>query len=61
MEQRGEPPLEPDAHRRPGGPEQHAQAQWHPHTPSLERMLTPGLDDYGYGVWISNLEIGGKS
>ncbi|MHC5540259.1 serine hydrolase domain-containing protein [Singulisphaera rosea] len=27
---------------------------------SLSRMLKPGLDDYGYGAWISNREIGGK-
>jgi D-alanyl-D-alanine carboxypeptidase len=25
---------------------------------SLDRMLTPGLDDYGYGVWIPTWEVG---
>lgn len=27
---------------------------------TLRMMLTPGLDDYGYGVWIRSMEIGGK-
>jgi D-alanyl-D-alanine carboxypeptidase len=28
---------------------------------TLSRMLNPGLDDYGYGLWIANPKIGGKS
>lgn len=28
---------------------------------TLGLMLTPGLDEYGYGVLINNMEIGGKS
>ncbi|WP_346660484.1 serine hydrolase [Nannocystis sp. ILAH1] len=27
---------------------------------SRERMLTPGLDDYGYGLWIDTVPAGGK-
>lgn len=27
---------------------------------SLARMLKPGLDDYGYGVWITAREVAGK-
>ncbi|GAA0654647.1 serine hydrolase domain-containing protein [Brevundimonas lenta] len=27
---------------------------------SLQRMLTPGLDDYGYGQWIWDIEAGGR-
>jgi CubicO group peptidase (beta-lactamase class C family) len=27
---------------------------------TLERMLTPGLDDYGYGVWVASGTIEGK-
>jgi D-alanyl-D-alanine carboxypeptidase len=27
---------------------------------TLSLMLSPGLDDYGYGVWIRNIEVGGK-
>jgi D-alanyl-D-alanine carboxypeptidase len=27
---------------------------------SLTLMLKPGLDDYGYGVWISGRKVGGK-
>jgi D-alanyl-D-alanine carboxypeptidase len=27
---------------------------------TLDRMLTPGLDDYGYGLWIASTEIAGK-
>jgi D-alanyl-D-alanine carboxypeptidase len=26
---------------------------------SLSQMLTPGLDDYGYGLWIASADIGG--
>ena len=29
-----------------------------PHT--LDRMLTPGLDDYGYGVWVKDVDVRGK-
>lgn len=28
---------------------------------SLTRMLTPGLDDYGYGQWIWEVEAGGRT
>ena len=27
---------------------------------SLERMLKPGLDDYGYGLWVATHKIGGR-
>lgn len=27
---------------------------------SLERLLTPGLDNYGYGLWVDSIAIGGK-
>ncbi|MDR7098980.1 CubicO group peptidase (beta-lactamase class C family) [Lysobacter niabensis] len=27
---------------------------------ALERMLTPGLDDYGYGAWVYDAEIDGR-
>jgi D-alanyl-D-alanine carboxypeptidase len=27
---------------------------------SLALMLKPGLDNYGYGIWVPNLEIGGR-
>jgi CubicO group peptidase (beta-lactamase class C family) len=27
---------------------------------SLERFLTPGLDKYGYGLWVDSITIGGK-
>jgi CubicO group peptidase (beta-lactamase class C family) len=27
---------------------------------SLERMLQPGLDDYGYGLWSFSFEAGGR-
>src|SRR5580765_3319277 len=27
---------------------------------SLDLMLTPGLDHYGFGVWIGNQNFGGK-
>lgn len=27
---------------------------------TLSLMLKPGLDNYGYGLWIASLEIGGK-
>jgi D-alanyl-D-alanine carboxypeptidase len=27
---------------------------------SLTLMLKPGLDNYGYGIWVPNLEIGGR-
>jgi D-alanyl-D-alanine carboxypeptidase len=26
---------------------------------SLRLMLTPGLDDYGYGLWVPTVEVGG--
>ena len=29
-------------------------------TESLSRMLTPGLDDYGYGLWIWDIEANGR-
>ena len=28
---------------------------------TLALMLTPGLDEYGYGVWINQMKVGGKS
>lgn len=28
---------------------------------SLEQLLTPGLDEYGFGQWVSTLEAGGAS
>lgn len=28
--------------------------------PSLEKLLTPGLDDYGYGLWTYSVKRGGK-
>lgn len=27
---------------------------------TLKLMLKPGLDDYGYGLWIANIEVRGK-
>jgi D-alanyl-D-alanine carboxypeptidase len=27
---------------------------------TLDRMLTPGLDDYGYGVWVKDVDVRGK-
>ncbi|MBC7896333.1 MAG: beta-lactamase family protein [Cytophagaceae bacterium] len=27
---------------------------------SRERLLTPGLDKYGYGLWVDSITIGGK-
>ncbi|WZO97618.1 serine hydrolase domain-containing protein [Isosphaeraceae bacterium EP7] len=27
---------------------------------SLDRMLKPGLDNYGYGAWVRGLDVGGK-
>jgi len=27
---------------------------------ALSQMLTPGLDDYGYGVWVYDTTINGK-
>jgi hypothetical protein len=27
---------------------------------TLEMMIKPGLDNYGYGVWINHYEINGK-
>jgi CubicO group peptidase (beta-lactamase class C family) len=27
---------------------------------TLSLMLKPGLDDYGYGLWIASIDIGGK-
>jgi D-alanyl-D-alanine carboxypeptidase len=28
---------------------------------TLDLMLTPGLDDYGYGLWVANWKVNGKS
>ena len=27
---------------------------------TLNQMLTPGLDDYGYGLWVRNIDVRGK-
>jgi CubicO group peptidase (beta-lactamase class C family) len=27
---------------------------------TLDQMLTPGLDDYGYGVWVRDIDVRGK-
>lgn len=27
---------------------------------SRERLLTPGLDHYGYGLWVDSIKVGGK-
>jgi D-alanyl-D-alanine carboxypeptidase len=27
---------------------------------TLSLMLKPGLDDYGYGLWVASIEVGGK-
>jgi CubicO group peptidase (beta-lactamase class C family) len=28
--------------------------------PSLDQLLTPGREDYGYGLWVASQNIGGK-
>jgi D-alanyl-D-alanine carboxypeptidase len=28
---------------------------------SLEALVTPGLDDYGFGLWIDALKVGDKT